>query len=194
MLYFLEKGDTCAVKLPNVMETDGDSLKDILFEPAIHSVICANKKTKSFVPELKAFYFTPDEDRWISKCNQLVKNIDDKKENIDLSIPNGLIVSVMEKLDGSIDSTLKNKRGEQYEAIIEKSLDLDKPLSMYKSNELKNTLINDDDILTYILQMANALYHLYLDMLKATTLYIYIYIYIIRILNFHYIQTDNIIL
>ena len=39
------------MKLPNVMETDGDSLKDILFEPAIHSVICANNKTKPYVPE-----------------------------------------------------------------------------------------------------------------------------------------------
>merc|ERR1712196_10516 len=80
--------DICAIKVPNEMETDGDSLKDILFEPAIHSVICSNKDTVNFVPNLKYFYLLPTESNWISKCNKIVKKIDKSNKKQNFNIPN----------------------------------------------------------------------------------------------------------
>jgi hypothetical protein len=129
--------DSYAIKVPKTMELDGDSLKDILFEPAIHGAICLNKNTAQYVPELKTIFLQPiNNTKWKTKCQHLIKNKNENKE-----IPNSKIISVMGKLDGSFDKIL-SKRSEMQLS----ELDLRIP---------------DDNILSYLLQISNALIALY---------------------------------
>ena len=93
-----------AIKIPRDMELDGISLKDILFEPTIHGSICLNKKIKDYVPYLKTVFvesYTKNITDWKNKCISVLESNNNNKK-----IPQGKIISVMEKLDGSFDNIL----------------------------------------------------------------------------------------
>ena len=138
------KNKKFAIKVPKSMELDGENLKDIVFEPAIHGAICLNKNISMYVPKLRQVFLEPIYNKkrrkkgmvWENKCKKAINNL-----NHEMEIPDSKILSVMEKLDGSFNNFLEKKTEEQKKEI--------------------KIRIPDEHILSYILQISLALYHLY---------------------------------
>ena len=138
-----------AIKIPNSMDTDGESIKDILYEPCIQGIIGSNETVKNYVPKLNHIFIQPKIKKWKSKC----KNEDE--------LPDSIIVSIMEKLDGTFKNILKEKCNKQL-------------------NEKKSHRIQTDLILSYLLQISIGLLDLYKytrfnhrDLKDDNTMYIY---------------------
>jgi len=127
-----ENKNRYVIKTPNEMELDSGSLKDILFEPAIHGSLCLNEDVKKYLPEIKSVFILPKKKNWRFDC--LNKSTD--------KIPKSIILSVMEKLDGS------------YFNILRKN-------SKHQLKTDKNFRMNKEELLSYILQISLALHNLY---------------------------------
>ena len=65
-----------AIKIPINTELDGESLKDILFEPAIHGSVCLNKIASQYVPMLKTIFLKPNKKpgSWNKKCLKVISS------------------------------------------------------------------------------------------------------------------------
>lgn len=123
--WIISKAPKYAIKIPNDMETDGETLKDILYDPVIQSIIGINKNVSNYIPKLQHIFLVPKVKKWKTKCK--------KKEQ---ELPNSIIISIMEQLDGCIEDLLNNQ--------------------LKAKKKIKN-----DIILSYLLQISIALYDLY---------------------------------